>query len=78
MSNARCFIYNPLRLRDNEVTHAMDVEVRDIECNRTSMTLLLPKSHETLTINELENHIPWKIKAWSDAYPFTWDYPEAA
>ena len=75
MSNARFFIHNPFNLARDLVTHAMDVEVSDCECNRTSMTVLLP-SPNTL-IDELDGTMEWSIRAWSDVYPFTWDYPQS-
>ena len=74
MSNARYFIHNPYKLSTSKVTHAMDVEVRDCECNRIEMTLLL--SDPNTSINELNEVMEWSIRAWSDSYPFTWDYPE--
>ena len=41
---AKHFIHNPLNVPYSEVTHAMDVEVRDRQCNRIEMTLLLPNT----------------------------------
>ena len=76
MSNARHFIHNPSNLATSKVTHAMDVEVRDCECNRIEMTLLL--SDPNTSINELNEVMEWSIRAWSDPYPFTWDYPESS
>ena len=74
MSNARHFIHNPYNLPTSEVTHAMDVEVRDCECNRIEMTLLLPSPD--LPITDLDQVMEWSIRACSNPYPFTWDFPE--
>mgnify|MGYP003146430636 CR=1 FL=1 len=72
MSNARYFIHNPFMLPGSEVTHAMDVEVRDCECNRIEMTLLL--SDPDTSLDDLDKVMEWSIRAWSDSYPFTWEY----
>lgn len=52
----------------------MDVEVCDCECNRIEMTLLL--SSPDLPIKDLDQVMEWRIRACSDPYPFTWDFPE--
>ena len=68
MSNARYFIHNPFMLPDSEVTHAMDVEVRDCECNRIEMTLLLPNTD--FYVSDINEVMEWSIRAWSEPYPF--------
>lgn len=75
MSNAKHFIYNPLNLPDSKITHAVDVEMRDCECNRLPMTILLDREDFLLTWLEAQIDQSWSIRAWSDSYPFTWDYP---
>lgn len=74
MSNARHTIFNLYNHADDLVTHAMDLEVRDCQCNRQCMTVLL--SDEDLKDDDIL--YPWKlsfaglsVRAFSDPYPFT-------
>lgn len=75
MSNAKHFIHNPLSLSRDKVKYAVDVEIRDCECNRYPMTILLDRDDWFLDWLEEQLDPTWSIRAWSDSYPFTWDYP---
>ena len=69
MSIANHFVHNPLNVPYSEVTHAMDVEVRDVQCNRIEMTLLLPNTD--FYVSDINAVMEWSIRAWSEPYPFT-------
>tara|TARA_R100001443_G_scaffold97714_1_gene104589 strand:- start:642 stop:857 length:216 start_codon:yes stop_codon:yes gene_type:complete len=69
MDTAKHFIHNPFKVPYSKVTHAMDVEVRDRQCNRIEMTLLL--SDPNTDLDDLDEVMEWSIRAWNDCYPFT-------
>ena len=65
---AKHFIHNPFKVPYSKVTHAMDVEVRDVQCNRIEMTLLLPNTD--FYVSDINAVMEWSIRAWSEPYPF--------
>ena len=65
MKNANYFIYDPFNL-GWDAKWAIDMELRDYECNRQDFTVLI-SSPDYLT-KDLEKKMHWKIKACSDPY----------
>ena len=60
------FIYDVFKL-GSRATHAIDVELRDRQCNRQMFTILLES--DDYLIRELDGVSNWYIKGWGDPYP---------
>ena len=59
------FIYDLLGL-GSKATHALDVQLRDRECNRQDFTI--PITAQGISIAEIDRLSQWKLKAWGDPY----------
>ena len=68
---AKHFIHIPFKVPYSKVTHAMDVEVRDLQCNRIEMTILFGDEQESLLMKDIDAVMEWSIRACSEPYPFT-------
>jgi len=66
------FILNPANIPYNQVTHAIDVTLRDWHCNRIEATVVLnPELADQLLIRDLDDLFPHhSIRAWGDVRTF--------
>jgi len=73
MDTAKHFIHNPFKVPYSKVTHAMDVEVRDCQCNRIDMTILFGERISSILMKDIDEVMEWSIRSASEPYPFTFE-----
>ena len=67
---ANYFIVNPLNLDHENVTHSIELEIRDCQCNRITVTLLLDT--DQIDDMQLDDAFPdHSIRAYGYIKPFT-------
>ena len=64
------FIYDMLNL-GSKATHAIDVELRDRQCNRQDFTI--PLTDKGISVAEIDAASIWRLKAWGDVYECQFD-----
>ncbi len=65
MTHPNHFIYDVFNLRSS-ATHAVDVELRDRECNRRDFTIPCP---EFVDHADIEQAVIWYVKSMGFIYP---------
>ena len=64
------FIMNPFNLDYENVTHSVVLEIRDCQCNRTTVTVLLDR--DQIDDSELDDAFPYhSIRAFGYVKPFS-------
>ena len=70
MTYANHFIYDVFKLGPT-ATHAIDVELRDRQCNRQDFTI--PLADARFRVAELDAVSMWQLKAWDEPYECKFD-----
>ena len=67
------FIFNPFNVSDRDVTHAIDIELRDRRCVRMDFTVVLNNAlAKQRTYSFLQDAFPHhSIRAWGEIREFS-------